>query len=212
MRNFARITLMIALSGGLLASSLSCGLIGSALPAKSTTQYALAKQDASVSSYFTLDFGEYGGERIAQISRTDFLLEFDQVNGTARFASYYQVVDPIELPGGISTGKITVVLQNSLGGTLNTNTGEFLTDDVYAIYFDGELSAFGIESPFVLPSTSEGTLSFDADTQDSGQVKMTWAGSGTLGALPFWYDCNVTGVFESTHFDEPVDDGLLGPQ
>lgn len=212
MRNFARITLMIALSGGLLASSLSCGLIESALPAKPTTQYALAKQDASVSSYFTLDFGEYGGERIAQISRTDFLLEFDQVDGSARFASYYQVIDPIELPGGMSTGKITVVIQNSLGGTLNTNTGEFVTDDVYVIYFDGDLSAFGIESPFVLPSTSEGTLTFDAGTQESGRVKMGWSGGGTLGSLPFWYTCHVTGVFESTHFDEPADDGMLGPK
>ena len=86
-------------------------------------------------STFSLDFGEYGGVSSAMIARTDYELQMDTVMGTARFASYYQEVEPLTLPGGASTGNIVVeVVEGSSTGTYDLRSGVFSTNELYAVH------------------------------------------------------------------------------
>jgi len=161
----------------------------------------LAGQVQTPASSFSLDFGAYGGVSSALISQTDFALEIDADLGTARFAQYQQSIAPLVLPGGFSTGNIRVeVVAGSSAGTLDVLTGEFTTSEQYAIHFDGDLSAFNLTSPVVLPSTSSGTVTLTALT--GGNVIMAWTGSSVLpnpfdltNYIPFSYTCSVTAAF-----------------
>ncbi len=186
-----------------LSSFAPCALLGvlvisqaAAAPLTLNTE-----QNPAIQSSFTLDFGEFGGERTALVSATQFDLQIDPAQGTARFLNYHQNVDPLTLPGGFSTGNITITIEESLGGEFDRTTGAFTTDDVYAVHFDGDLSAYGIESPFILPGSAGGVVGFDSIS--TGSADMAWAGEGVLEApfraldIPFAYTCSVSGVFSS---------------
>lgn len=163
----------------------------------------VATQAPTPASSFTLDFdfGVFVETVSAQISRTDFELEIDADLGTAQFAQYKQSIDPLILPGGFSTGNIRVeIVPGTSGGTLNVLTGEFTTEELYAVYFDGDLSAFQLTSPVVLPSASAGTVKLSA--LSGGDVLMAWAGTSQLPNpfdpttfIAFKYTCEVTTEF-----------------
>ncbi len=158
-------------------------------------------QNAQVQSGFTLDFG-FGPDGVtsAAVSDTTYELEIDPAAGTARFISYYQNVDELFLPtpnGPVGTGAITIEIISSLGGTFDRETGSFVTNDIYAVNFTGDLSAFGIESPFVLPSSSRATVAFASP--NSGDTVLTWDGGSVLAGAPFTYTCQVNGSFVSTN-------------
>lgn len=173
----------------------------------------VATQDPTVNSTFTLDFGVYGGPRQANITTTTYALETDAVGGTARFTSYFQTVDPIELPGGISTGDITVTIQESLPGPYDPVTGLFTTQDVYLIYFAGDLTPFGLTSPVALPGSAGGTIAYTSAT--GGSIVSAWDGVGQLqnpsdpqNPINFTYNCNTSTTFMVV--PEPATLALLG--
>ena len=163
----------------------------------------VATQTPNPASSFSLDFdfGAFVETSSAQISQTDFELEIDADLGTAQFAQYKQSIAPLILPGGFSTGNIRVeVVPGSSVGTLNVLTGVFTTEELYAVYFDGDLSAFHLTSPVVLPSTSAGTVKLSA--LSGGDVLMAWAGTSQLlnpfdplTVISFKYTCEVTADF-----------------
>lgn len=162
--------------------------------------FPIASQNPDEDNSFTLDFADLGFQTVAHITTTDLILELDADSKTARALDYYQEIDPLTLPGGFSTGNLTVVIQESLGGTYDPDTGVFTTNDLYGIYFDGDLSAFGIESPFVLPGSATGTATYDSDT--SGTIDIDWQGQGALPhpadpkmLLPFFYTCRLRTLF-----------------
>lgn len=172
-------------------------------PAAAAPVALVATQAANPVSSFTLefDFGAFVETVSAQITQTDFELEIDADLGTAQFARYDQFVNPLILPGGISTGNIRVeIVPGTSAGTLNVLSGEFTTEELYAVHFDGDLSAFNLTSPVVLPSASAGTVKLSALT--GGAVLMAWAGNSQLpnpfdpaAAIPFRYTCDVQAVF-----------------
>ena len=194
-----RKTLVWAFARG--SAALGLAAIFSGGPALAEPIALVATQAPNPASSFSLDFGAFGGVASARISQTDFALEIDADLGTAQFAHYEQSVDPLTLPGGISTGNIRVeVVPGSSAGTLNVLTGEFTTQELYAVHFDGDLSAFSLTSPVVLPSTSSGTVKLSA--RSGGDVLMAWAGISQLPnpfdpstVIPFNYTCAVTAVF-----------------
>lgn len=158
----------------------------------------------SMESAFTLDFGEFGdidglgALRTGTISSTDMELTIDPDFGIARFTRYDQEVAPIILPGGFDTGNIRVLLvEGSSTGTFDRLTGVFVTNEEYAIFFEGDLSAFGLESPVILPSSSTGVVSLEDLT--IGSVALEWVGESTIGsgkfAIPFNYFCVVNNQF-----------------
>ena len=73
----------------------------------------------------------------------------------------------------------------------------FTTNDIYAGHFTGDLSAFGIVSPFVLPSTSSAAVTFTGVSQ--GSTDLLWLGEGLLGGQDFSYQCVVRGTFASNN-------------
>ncbi len=163
----------------------------------------IAGNDPAVPSSFTLDFGEAGGIASARIATTDIALEVDPDRGTARFAEYFQEVEPLLLPGGISTGNLTIeIVQGSSVGSYDQLTGEFVTEDRYAIHFEGDLSAFGLESPLILESTSSGVVTLHAEL--GSRIAMDWSGDGILvnpldptSLLEFSYTCRVSAAFDA---------------
>ncbi len=186
----------------------ACLIVGGLISALALTSPATARPIAVVNqenpnevSSFTLDFGEAGGIASSLIARTDYELEVDPDAATARFASYYQEVEPLLLPGGFSTGNIIIeVVDESSAGFFDVMTGEFTTSEMYAIYFDGDLSAFGLESPVLLPSASSGTVQLNGI--DGGSISMAWDGASTLRnpfdpstEIGFTYTCSVNTVF-----------------
>ncbi len=167
----------------------------------------MATQAPSPASSFSLAFpAEYGAPSYAPISQTDFSLEINAAAATARFTDYEQFVTPLTLPGPVSTGDIHVVVQpDSSHGTLNVLTGEFTTHEVYDVYFDGDLSAYGFYDSVPVPSTSVGTVKVSALT--GGEVHMAWEGTYMLynpydpaNPIPIRYTCEV----HSTFAPEPV--------
>ncbi len=162
----------------------------------------LGTQSAAHTSSFTLDFGNLGGVSSARIAQTEFVLEVDAALGAARFAEYDQAVEPLTLPGGVSTGNIRVqVVPGSSAGTFDSLRGEFNTEELYAVHFDGDLSLYGLTSPVVLPSTSLGLVNVSA--RDGGDVVMEWNGTGFLPNpfdpgqfIQFSYTCSIGAAFE----------------
>lgn len=188
---------------------LSIGVLaGMACAAVADDQFLVAVQDVKVRSFFTLDFGEFGQSE-GEVSETRFLFQIDRSDNTAGFITYNQNIDSLTLPGGFETGDIRVtIVPGSSSGTFNPDTGEFETQEDYLIFFDGDLSEFGIKSPLLLPSASSGTISF-SDPR-SGGVTQIWEGEGELenpfdpkNPLIFTYTCTV----ESDH--SQVDRGDL---
>lgn len=160
-----------------------------------------ASNDPSVPSQFTLDFGPGLGRTTAGITKTNYEIAVDRNLRTARFVSYNQEIDPLILPGGFSTGNIIVeVVPGSSSGTFNPETGEFNTSETYAIFFEGDLSAFQLESPVLLPSTSTGRINFGRAR--AGNIQMNWFGGSELvnpfdptSFIGFTYVCEVNTVF-----------------
>ncbi len=152
-----------------------------AAPIQAAPSFAVADQDRSQESGFSLHFDDFGYVASAQITDTHFVLKFDDQAGTARFVHYDQFVDPLLLPGPvgpISTGAIRVQIESSVDGAYDPATGDFSTVDVYAVHFEGDLSLFQLTSPVYLPGSSMGTLSFD-DAQ-GGTISLAWDGEGQL--------------------------------
>ncbi len=172
-------------------------------PALAEPAILIAGNDPAVPSSFTLDFGEAGGIASARIATTDIALEVDPDRGTARFADYFQNVEPLLLPGGISTGNLTIeIVQGSSVGSYDELTGEFVTEDLYAIHFEGDLSALGLESPVILESTSSGVVTLNADL--GSRIAMDWSGEGVLvnpfdplSLIEFSYTCRVSAAFDA---------------
>ncbi len=161
-----------------------------------------ARENPQEVSAFTLDFGEaLGGIASGMIALTDYTLEVDSTNGSARFMDYYQEIEPINLPGGVSTGNIVVtVVDGTSAGTFDAATGRFDTGEDYAVYFDADLSMFGLESPVILSSTSAGTVNLASI--EGGFINFEWSGVGDLAnpsdpnqRLNFAYTCTVNTVF-----------------
>lgn len=157
-------------------------------------------QDPVLESGFVLDFGFPGGVSAADVSDTEFDLEIDPASGTARFTRYSQLIAPLILQGPdgpVSTGDITVEILASLGGTFDRETGQFVTNDIYAVHFTGDLSIFGITSPFVLPSSSTATIEYTDIAE--GVTELVWDGGSELGGFAFTYQCQVKGIFQSSN-------------
>ncbi|MCP4247920.1 MAG: hypothetical protein GY778_12805, partial [bacterium] len=92
------------------------------------------------------------------------------------------------------------IVPGSSVGTLDLLNREFTTQDLYAIHFAGDLSIFGLVSPVILPGSSAGTISFDAD--GTGHISMAWDGESELdnpadpsNPIGFRYTCDVSTVF-----------------
>lgn len=155
---------------------------------------------------FTVEFPpELGGPQTADIPLTKFVLEVDPEAGTARLLSWYQKVDELLL-AGIPTGDITVALADVSSGVTDLpaaapqEQGEFETVEAFNVFFEGDLSDFGLESPFFTPSSSTGTILFRSATQ--GQVFMEWSGPGEIPnpsepSEPFLFNyvCTINATF-----------------
>lgn len=193
----------------------ACGVfsLGTGAGAWAVPERITATQANSPQSSFTLDFGQ-GSLSSANITATEFELVIDPATGSAQFLRYEQDVEPLLLPdgqgGAVSTGAIRVKICRdgdascasicqafdcSSTGAFDRATGAFeIQNDVYRIDFDGDLSVFGITSPFVLPSTSLGGINFA--TPSDGSTDMDWIGMGLLAeVIPFSYTCSVHGEF-----------------
>jgi hypothetical protein len=180
---------------------LACGLL--AASAVSADSLLLrAENDPANVSFFTLDFGKFGGETSAVITSTQYVLKIDPDAHTARFVQYHQELDPLMLPGGISTGDLTIeIVPDTSSGTYDPATGEFTTSEFYAIHFTGNLKPFGLTSPIFLPSDSNGTVRFDGAL--NGTIQMVWNGAGELQnpnnpnePISFEYACTVNTLFD----------------
>lgn len=152
---------------------------------------------------FSLDFGGLGILARSNITSTSYELSIDPIHGTAHFVSYLQHVQPLTLPGGLSTGDITVeIVAGSSSGSFDSSTRTFTTSEMYAVHFTGDLSAFGLTSPVLLPSSSVGEVA--VDPLEGGEVIMDWNGHGELAnpfdpsaPLAFTYACAVNTVFSA---------------
>jgi hypothetical protein len=198
----------LATVGQGVARKLACvvvaGVTSAALPpgAASGEPISLFGEQSPVrTSSFSLDFGALGGVSSARIAQTQFALEIDADQGLARFENYNQQVEPLTLPGGFNTGNIRVeVVPGSSNGTFNDLTGEFETSELYAVHFDGDLSAFQLTSPVILPSTSAGVVTVQA--LEGGNVNLEWSGVSELlnpfdpsSFIQFTYTCSVDASF-----------------
>lgn len=190
----------------LRATSLCALVVGLMIASPATAEpiAVVAGDDPAVPSAFTLNFGDAGTVASARVALTDVEFQVDPDQGEARFVRYYQEVEPLTLPGGISTGNLTIrILDGSSAGTFDELTGVFETEEVYEIHFEGDLSAFGLESPVLLPSSSSGVLNLAPD--EGGQIAMSWLGDGVLAnpvdplmPLEFSYTCTVNAAFAPT--------------
>lgn len=160
------------------------------------------RENPAMISAFTLDFGvELGGVASGLIARTDYELEVDADFASARFTSYRQEVEPIILPGGFSTGNLLIeIVPDSSFGTYDELTGLFVTEEFYSISFDGNLIAFGLESPVILPSSSTGILTLNPTGES--EINLNWIGEGALinpfnpqELIFFDYTCSVNTLF-----------------
>ena len=173
--------------------------------------FARLDQEAKTDSGFELEFIDFGFEQISEITETEFVLRVEFTQDGVRFLDYCQSIDPLFLPlpdgSFVSTGNIFVEIDDSVAQTFDTETGEFVTTDLYAITFEGDLSAFGIESPYVLESTSRGTINFDPTpagelSVPTGTVDLVWDGVNELqnpvepeAPIRFAYACAVVTDF-----------------
>ncbi|HKQ48165.1 MAG TPA: hypothetical protein VJZ71_08865 [Phycisphaerae bacterium] len=158
-----------------------CGIIGAAPLASAATTTLSAYEDVEAENHFTLTFfGDTPADNLVTSSNvvaTRLSLEVDEALGTARFSEYYQIVEPLTLPLGISTGNIIVQIKTS-SGTYDRDTGDFTTHDEYEISFTNDLSFFGFSSPVIIPSESHGNL--NGGPSSARTIGMTWEGQGEL--------------------------------
>src|SRR5262245_44313935 len=91
---------------GRLTMSACAALIGFAAAASAQSARPLSivtNENPAEPGAFTLNFGGLGLNAVGHITTTNYELSVDPVRGTARFVSYLQHVQPLVLPGGIST-------------------------------------------------------------------------------------------------------------
>ena len=171
--------------------------------AASADQRLLCVGGPKSGSQFTLDFNNIGSDT-SHIAYTEFDLVIDPTSGAARIEYYYQEVDSLTLPGGFETGDLVIaVVPGSSQGAYDAASGSFETSELYAIFFTGDLSAFGLESPVFLPGASSGDVAFDPGGQ-TGAANLIWDGEGALpdptnpgGFIPFEYECVVNTEFNA---------------
>ena len=140
----------------------------------------VAINDPNAENSFTVEFpAELGGEtQTANIPHTEMVLELLPDSSSARLLSWFQQVEPFDLLG-ISTGDITITLGGPSIGSFDDMTGEFATEESYQIFFDdSELVELGFDSPYVIPASSAGVITFVDST--NGTVAMQWEGVGEL--------------------------------
>jgi len=196
----SKVNRTVSSSRTLAGCSLLVGLL-LGVTAQAEPRTLVAGNDPTLPSSFILDFGGQGGVASARIAVTHIEFEVDPDEATARFVDYYQEVEPLALPGGFSTGNMTIeIIGESSTGWYNALTGEFDIGDTYAIHFEGDLSAFGLESPVLLESSSAGIVILNPGSD--GQVSMDWSGEGILADpfnpqqwLEFSYTCSVAAAF-----------------
>lgn len=194
----------VARTSGFFVAGLTATLLASATYAAPVS--LLATHDPGQPNSFSLSF--FGGAmtRQAGISTTDFELLFDtdpNPTGSARFLSYNQSIDSIDMPdpqGGadIPTGALTVeVVPGSSGiSSFDPATGIFTTTETYRITYANDLTALGLGGPgsFVeFPSTSTGQIVYETAT--SGRISQTWQGQYDLGGTIIDYTCEVNTQF-----------------
>lgn len=198
----------------------------------------LAEQNPVEVSSFTLSFTDFGIDSTSAIIDTNYELRTDLETAdvapsgrlddipaefpmSARFVNYFQNVEPLILPdptgqsAGISTGNLRIeVVPGTSTGTYDAATGEFTTTEFYVILFDGDLSGFGLESPVILPSTSNGTVVFDSE--GVGRINMVWSGQGELANLQdpanpirFTYECATQTEFQTSTLGDNTGDGVV---
>jgi len=162
--------------------------------------FIIAWDTAENPGSFTLDFVDIGVKAVGDITRTQQALKIDGDTGLVSFIYYDQDVNELILPGDISTGALHIEILESVGVSFDADTGEFVTEDLYAVHFEGDLGAFGIESPFVMPGSSSGIIEYS--DENSGQLIMAWEGEGFLpnpkdpdNPLRFTYTCDVNNNF-----------------
>lgn len=161
---------------GLTAFVVLAGL--SAAPAMAQdAKTVFGYEDSDFETSFSLTFPDLGITSSSKVFYTRFKMDIDESAGTARFTSYEQEIEPLILPLGISTGTLRVQIQNS-EGSYNTFTDTFVTNDDYNITFTNDLTAFGFESPVVLPAVSEGRVTTEANGDRF--IEMEWQGDGEL--------------------------------
>src|SRR5262245_57252961 len=187
--------------------SACAALVGLAAVASAQSARPLSlvtNEDPADPGAFTLTFGGLGLNAVGHITTTNYELSVDPARGSAHFVSYLQHVQPLSLPGGISTGDITVeIVQGSSTGSFDSLTRTFTTSEMYAVHFTGDLSIFGLTSPVLLPSNSIGELAVDLVA--GGEVTMDWNGDGQLSnpfdpehPLSFSYRCASKTLFPAT--------------
>jgi hypothetical protein len=191
-----------------VASAVSAVLIQA-----SAAEVSLETRDDLARSSFTLDFGD-GSPRSAVITTSEIDLRIDPDTGAAFFAYYHQVAEPLLLPIPVepffvSTGPMIIeTVPGSSSGTFNPADGTFSTTEDYVIYFEGDLSMLGFESPVVFEgasakdpggASSQGQLTNVAGDYESGDVALNWSGTFELsfpsGPVPFEYRCAVNATF-----------------
>lgn len=197
-----------AATTGRLALSACAALVGLAAAASAQSAHVrplsiVTHENPAEPGAFSLDFGGLGILARSNITSTSYELSIDPIQGTAHFVSYLQHVQPLTLPGGLSTGDITVeIVAGSSTGLFDSSTRTFTTSELYAVHFTGDLSAFGLTSPVLLPSSSVGEVA--VDPLEGGEVIMDWNGRGELAnpfdpsaPLAFTYACAVNTVFSA---------------
>lgn len=184
------------------------GLLGLAVQASAAPTILYAVNDPALPNTFTVNFPpELGGPQVAPIPSTRFVLLVDPEKGVASIESWIQHVNPLSL-AGISTGKIIVRIAGESSGFFDsekqsqTDDGTFSTTEAYNVFFTGDLSAFGLQSPFFIPSASTGTVTYDEGSTTTGLISMEWTGLGSIpnpfdpaNPFVFNYACSVNSRF-----------------
>lgn len=182
------------------------GLAIVAASASAQTRILVASPDPDRPSRFTVDFPpELGGPQSADIISTQYALKIDEGARFAAIQAYHQSVEPLQL-GPFNTGDIVVRLAGKSNGSfqlLTPDEGQFVTEEVYNVFFEGDLSPFGLFSPVPVESTSVGDVTFLTPT--SGTIRMAWEGDGEIQnpnepgrPFRFTYRCEVNSRFIET--------------
>ncbi|RMF76044.1 MAG: hypothetical protein D6744_12730 [Planctomycetota bacterium] len=193
---------------GTVLALFGAGLLASVVQAAETRLFA--EGVASPQSAFSLIFDGYQTDAV--ITHTEYTLVLDPLAGTATFQEYYQEAGSLLLPTGVpgqfvNTGDLTIeIVPNTSSGWFDPATGDFETNDLYAVYFTGDLSVFGITSPFVLPGVSRGNVNDTSGDYSAGEIAMIWDGEGSLPpdappeqSVPFVYQCTVNAEYAVTN-------------
>lgn len=181
-------------------------ILGLATTAFAEPLILIGEDTPNTPNYFTVNFPpELGGPQTADIDSTKLILQVDPEAGTASVLAYHQHVSPLLL-GPFSTGAITVKLAGpsvgvtDLPGQDQFDSGTFDTSESFNIFFAGDLSGFGLQSPFFALSNTSGVVTFRTATR--GTIDLMWEGTGEIPnpqnpeePFTFTYQCFVNTQF-----------------